>query len=172
MQMQTVPLSRLAQEDIIDAIGHEWMLVTAGTPDNYNMLTASWGGVGYLWNRPVAFVFIRPERLTHDFIERNERLTLSFLGRDAAMRNAYQLIGTRSGRELDKAAATGLTPIATPAGNVTFAQARLTLEGRKLFQTDMQPENFLEPRLLEQWYSAAKGGLHTIYIIELENIYE
>jgi len=58
-------------------IGQQWILVTAGTKENYNTMTASLGGIGYLWNKPVAFVFIRPERFTHDFIENQERMTLS-----------------------------------------------------------------------------------------------
>ena len=39
-------------------IGKDWMLVCAGD----NAMTASWGGMGVLWNKPVAFVFIRPQR--------------------------------------------------------------------------------------------------------------
>ena len=72
----------LAKENAFDLIGKEWMLVTAGTPDKYNTMTASWGGIGWLWNKPVAFIFIRPERFTHDFIEANDRLTLSFYGEE------------------------------------------------------------------------------------------
>lgn len=53
------------------------MLVCAGNKDNYNMMTASWGCLGWLWNKPVAVVFIRPERHTHQLIEENEMMTLS-----------------------------------------------------------------------------------------------
>ena len=72
----------LGKENAFDLIGKEWMLVTAGTEDKFNTMTASWGGVGILWNKPVAFLFIRPERYTHDFIEENDRLTLSFYGEE------------------------------------------------------------------------------------------
>ena len=63
----------------IEAIGREWMLVTAGDQKSFNTMTASWGGTGYLWNRPVVFVFVRPERYTYEFIERRDAFTLSFL---------------------------------------------------------------------------------------------
>ena len=66
--------------NVFKLIGEQWMLVTAGKQDQFNMMTASWGGLGFLWNRPVAFVFIRPQRYTFEFIERNEGFTLSFYG--------------------------------------------------------------------------------------------
>lgn len=68
-------------ENFFEAIGKEWMLVTAGTKDGFNTMTASWGGIGWLWNKPVAFIFIRPERFTYEFVEKSDFLTLSFLGR-------------------------------------------------------------------------------------------
>ena len=60
-------------DNFFEAIGKEWMLVTAGTKDKYNMMTASWGCLGWLWNKPVAVMFIRPERYTHELIERRQR---------------------------------------------------------------------------------------------------
>ena len=70
------------KENFFEAIGKEWMLVTAGTKEKFNTMTASWGGIGWLWNKPVAFVFIRPERYTYEFVEKNDHLTLSFLGEE------------------------------------------------------------------------------------------
>ena len=68
-------------------IGRDWMLVTAANPgdglrggEDYNTMTASWGGMGILWGKPVAFVFVRPQRHTFSFTEKNDRLTLSFFG--------------------------------------------------------------------------------------------
>ena len=59
-------------DNVFEAIGKEWMLLTAGKSDNFNLMTASWGGIGWLWNKPVAFVFIRPERYTFEFAELND----------------------------------------------------------------------------------------------------
>ena len=53
-------------------IGKEWMLITAGNEDNFNTMTASWGGLGVLWNKNVAFTFIRPSRYTHEFTEKED----------------------------------------------------------------------------------------------------
>lgn len=160
----------LAKENAFDLIGKEWMLVTAGTPDKYNTMTASWGGIGWLWNKPVAFIFIRPERFTHDFIEANDRLTLSFYGE--AYRKALQICGSKSGRDINKTEATGLTPVILENGAITFGEARMTLDCRKLFKSPMKSDSFIDKSLLERWYNDRPGGgLHDIYIVEIENIY-
>ena len=95
-------------ENVIRLIGSQWMLVTAGNPAHFNTMTASWGGLGFLWNRPVAFVFIRPQRYTFQFAEENSGLTLSFFGEE--YRDALKICGSRSGRDTDKVAEAGLTP--------------------------------------------------------------
>lgn len=163
-------ISVLGREDVFKTIGSEWMLITATCGERVNTMTASWGGMGWLWNKPVAFLFVRPERFTHEFIESGERLTLSFFtpGHKAAL----SLCGTRSGRDGDKIAAAGLTPQSLDSGAVTFAQARLTLDCRKLFKTEMTETAFLDREVLARWYNANPGGgLHTIYIVEIEGVY-
>lgn len=139
--MKRVEIKQLS-ENFFETIGKEWMLVTAGTPEKFNTMTASWGGIGFLWNKPVAFIFIRPERYTYAFTEENEFLTLAFLGNEN--RSVYNLCGTKSGREVDKVKETGLRPLYTPLGNITFEQARLTLECRKLYRQQLSAESFID----------------------------
>lgn len=171
--MQKTDITTLAAENAFELIGKEWMLITGGTPEHFNMMTASWGGIGWVWNKPVAFILVRPERHTYAFIEENEHLTLSFLGHDKAMRNAYNFCGSKSGRDYDKAKETGLTPVTTDNGAVAFAQARLVIEGRKLFRTEMTADNFVDKSVLARWYNDQPGGsLHTLYAIEIENVYK
>ena len=169
--MKKTELKTLANENAFDLIGKEWMLVTAGNKEKFNTMTASWGGIGWLWNRPVAFVFIRPERYTHDFIERESRLTLSFYKEE--YRNILQFCGTKSGRDVDKVKETGLKPVALENGAMTFEQARLTLDCRKLFKSPMAEANFIDKSILEKWYGSQPGGsLHDVYVVEIEGVYE
>jgi len=169
-------ISVLVKEDAFKLIGKEWMLVTAGTEDpstgsgqaKFNTMTASWGGIGWLWNKPVAFLFIRPERYTHDFIEQNDRLTLSFYGEE--YRQALQICGTKSGRDTDKVKECGFTPLKLESGTMTFAESRMTLDCRKLFKTEMTEANFIDRDLLDKWYGS-HGGLHTVYVVEIEGVY-
>lgn len=65
-------------DNFIRAIGREWMLVTAGNRESCNTMTASWGLIGFIWGRPVAQFVIRPQRYTREFVDREERATLSF----------------------------------------------------------------------------------------------
>lgn len=159
----------LGQEDIFQLIDKQWMLITAGNAESFNTMTASWGGFGILWHKKVAYLFVRPERYTYEFIEKNERLTLSFF--DEEYRKVLQYCGTHSGRDGDKIAATGLTPIETERGCITFEQAKMTIECRKLFKSTMHEEDFIDKSILEKYYSNGQGNLHAIYVVEIENIH-
>lgn len=168
--MKKVEVSKL-NDNVFTTIGKEWMLVTAGTKDKFNMMTASWGCLGWLWNKPVAVMFIRPERYTHELIEQNDSVSLVFLGNSEEARKTYAFCGSKSGRDYDKAAECGLTPVATDGGCVTFGEARLTLECRKLYKTKIRPEEMID-KSIEQWYGGAKGGLHDVYVMEITAAYE
>jgi hypothetical protein len=90
-------------------IGSDWMLITAGTPEAFNTMTASWGGLGILWERKVATCYIRPTRYTYEFAERAQYFTLSFFSEKH--RKALTYCGTHSGRNSDKVNEAGLTPV-------------------------------------------------------------
>ncbi|MDE7378033.1 MAG: flavin reductase [Paraprevotella sp.] len=163
--MKKVEISNLT-ENFFETIGKEWMLVTAGTPGRFNTMTASWGGIGWLWNKPVAFVFIRPERYTFGFAEQEEFMTLAFLGKEKEMRNIYNLCGSKSGRDTDKVKESGLKVLETDGGQVTFGQARLTLVCRKLYADDLKENAFTDKSVAGQWYGE-KGGYHKMYVMEI-----
>lgn len=166
--MKTLEIKELS-ENFFETISKEWMLITSGTKNKFNTMTASWGGIGFLWNKPVAFVFIRPERYTYEFTEKNEFMTLSFLGEEN--RNIYQICGSKSGRDTDKIKETGLQPIFTPLGNITYKQARLTLECRKLYRQQLTPENFTDRDLIHKWYEE-HGDFHEMYIVDIVHIFQ
>ena len=167
--MKKIEVSEL-NGNIFDTIGKEWMLVTAGDKANFNMMTASWGCIGWLWNKPVAVIFIRPERYTHQLIEQGMNVNLVFLGHSEEARKAYAFCGSKSGRDFDKAKETGLVPVTPESGCVTFEQARLTLECRKLSKSCIKPEDFID-KSIEQWYGGAKGGYHDVYVLEIVGAY-
>lgn len=166
--MKKISVSEL-KDNMFDAIGKEWMLVTAGTPEKFNMMTASWGGTGILWGKPVAFIFIRPERYTYEFIEKGDTLTLSFLGE--AHRDIHKICGSQSGRDIDKVAASGLKPYVTENGNIAYEQARLILECKKLYADFIDADNFVDKLLISRWYGEGHGGFHKMYILEIQNVF-
>lgn len=140
--MKKTSIESLAREDAFQLIGKEWMLITAGTLEKHNMMTASWGGIGWLWNKPVAFIFVRPERFTYPLIEENEHLTLSFLGNDEKMRQIYNFCGTKSGRDFDKTHETGLTPVMTEHGAVAFLSLALPSKVERCSAANLSPRSF------------------------------
>ena len=140
---QEISCSQL-KDNPFTLIGKDWMLVTAGTEEKYHTMTASWGGVGFLWNKNVAFTFIRPQRYTLEFVDQNEYYTLSFYGEE--MRKALSFCGSKSGRDYDKARETGLVPVFDEKAPY-FEQARLVLVCRKLYKQDFSPACFIDQPL-------------------------
>ncbi len=151
---------RAISDNAFRAIGEQWMLITAGTLDAFNTMTASWGAWGELWNGPVAICFVRPQRYTFGFMNSATHFTLSFFSE--AFRPALDYCGSHSGRDVDKIAATGLTPVAAPTGAVYFSEARLVLECRKLYSQDLTPDGFHDPRIAPAMYPHA--DYHRMYV--------
>lgn len=119
-----------------------------GEAGKFNTMTASWGGVGVLWNTNVTFSFVRPSRYTYTFMEQEKYYTLSFFGADC--RRALQFCGSKSGRDVDKVAETGLTPV-FDAPAPYFAEAELVLVCRKLYTQDLDTERLLDPALMANY---------------------
>ena len=147
-------------------INKDWMLITAGDGENHNTMTASWGGVGELWGKYVSTIYIRPQRYTLEFVEREEYYSLCFFGPE--YRQALSLCGSKSGRDVDKDAATGLTPCFDQAAPY-YEQARLVFLCHKLYRQDMEESAFLDKGLLEKWYD---NDLHRIFIGEIVKVLE
>ena len=110
------------KENFFEAIGKEWMLVTAGTKEKFNTMTASWGGVGIMWGKSVATAYIRPQRYTKEFVDAQETFTLSFY--DETYRKALSICGSKSGRDCEKEKEAGLTPYYVD-GTTAFEEANM-----------------------------------------------
>ena len=152
--------------NIIQMLANDWMLVTATHEGSTNMMTASWGGLGHLYNRPMAFCFISPARHTYRLMEKAETYTLTFYAEDN--RDALQYCGTHSGRDGDKIQATGLTPVATPSGATAFKEARIVIECRKMLAQSLSPDALHDEGLQTEWSGKA---MHKMYIGEITGVW-
>jgi len=152
-------------ENVFQMIGNKWMLITAEKDGKANTMTASWGGLGILFGKPVAYFFIRPQRYTKEFVDAADRVSLSFFGEE--YRDVLNYCGTVSGRDEDKIAKTGLSLI-HEAGAPCFEEAETTLIVRKVYNQTMKPECFLDSAIMEKWF--ADRDFHTIYIAEIEEV--
>lgn len=149
-------------DNVFNLVGKDWMLITAGTRESYNTMTASWGSLGVLWRRPVAICFVRPTRHTFGFINQAEHFSLSFF--PEGYREALDFCGAHSGRDTDKAAATGLEPVNLEDRGVSFRQARLILLCKKLYTQDFDPRFFLEPTIEELY---PEKDYHRVFVGEI-----
>lgn len=143
--------------NVFSTIDDQWMLITAGTAEKCNTMTASWGGLGILWNLPMATAYIRPQRYTKQFVDENEYFTLTFFSED--YRKQLALCGTKSGRDLDKVKECGFTVAAAKGGAPYFEEAELVLVCRKRMVMPMDPAA-IPDEVKEKHY---KGDYHYIY---------
>lgn len=164
--MREIAVQELCLNPMIK-IAKEWMLITAGTKENgYNTMTASWGHLGSLWGHggglPTAAIFIRPQRYTKAFVDRERLFTLTFFAPQHKAKLAY--LGAHSGRDEDKIAKMGLTPV-FGEGYTGFEEASLTLVCRKLYCAPLVQEGFIDQSIVEDCYP--ERDFHDLYIGEI-----
>lgn len=150
--------------NIFEQFDKKWALLIAGTEGSFNTMTISWGGLGTLWSRPVATVYVKPCRYTYEFMERNDYFTVSFFPED--YKKDLGLLGSKSGRDGDKLALTSLH--AKPLENgMGFAEAELTLVCKKLYFQDLDASRIPEDAL-DRYYKTEAP--HRMYIGEVVDI--
>ena len=149
-------------QNVFTLIGEQWMLITAGTPEHCNTMTASWGGLGVLWGADVATCYIRPQRYTKEFIDKEELFSVSFL--KDGHRDALKLCGSVSGRDHDKIKEAGLTPVFID-GVPAFEEADTILICRKMYRTSMNPADFIDKDADSKFYP--EKDYHDMYIAEI-----
>ncbi len=150
----------------VELIADSWGLVTAGNREKFNTMTVSWGAAGEIWGKDAVFIFIRPQRYTYEFIEKEDIFTLSFYGNE--FKDALRFCGSKSGREFNKAAECGLTPVFTDGG-VTFEEAEYTVVCRKMASQFIDPAGFIDSSIENNY---ANKDYHKMYIGEIIKVYK
>lgn len=164
--MKTISPAELALRPF-HLLDQEWGLLVAGQ-EKPNPMTVSWGGLGTLWHKPVITVYVRPTRHTYGLLCAHPEFTLNFL--PETFRPALKLCGERSGRDLDKWRAAGLTRRAAEEVAVPLvAEARLAFECRVLAWQDFDPRHFLDPAA-EQNYP--QRDYHRIFWGEVRRVWQ
>ncbi len=164
MALQPIPFPKF-RADVFHLFDRQWMVLTAGdlARREFNPMTISWGSLGWIWGRPFVQVVVRPHRHTHGFMDRFDTFTVSAFSE--MHRKALNLLGEMSGRDGDKAAAAGLTPVASEkVAAPTFAEAELVLECRKIYRAPFDPAHFLDPSILKEY---PERDYHTVYFGEV-----
>ncbi len=141
-------------------------LITAQKGNKVNSMTAAWGGVGYLWNKRVIFIFVRESRYTKEFLDASDEFSLSYLNHKE-FRGALKYMGAVSGRDEDKIAGARLT-INYDDGIPFIDEAGSVLTARVLCRQECMEEGFVDRALLDEFYK--DGDYHTMYVGELHKI--
>jgi len=152
--------------NIIKTLNEDWMIITAGTDEKFNMMTAGWGGMGVLYSKPVAICFINPLNYTYKFMETSDTYTFTFY--TEAYRDALLYCGSNSGRDTDKVKGSGLTPITTPLGSKAFSEAWLIIECRKLVGQSLNDDTLFDDQVKAEW---AGKQLPKMFIGEIINVW-
>ena len=164
MSYTTIKAEEL-NKNVFNMIGNEWMLICAENNDTFNAMTASWGGMGVIWRKNVAFVFVRPQRYTYEFLEKTDKLTLTFFGEE--YREALRICGTKSGRECNKIAEAGLTPFSVNDGYTAFKEANIIMECTKMYAGALLEENIVDPAVMNEYKN---GDFHKMYVVSIDRI--
>ncbi|MBR4815998.1 MAG: flavin reductase [Lachnospiraceae bacterium] len=152
------------ETDIFSVFDKKWALLTAGNKDSFNTMTVSWGGMGTIWGKSVATVYVRTSRYTHEFMDREGYFTVSFYPEE--YRKVLGVLGSKSGRDMDKMNGSGLTAQALQE-SVTFEEAEITLVCRKMFMQRLEPSNITDPDAAKFY---AGDAPHDMYIGEVVDI--
>lgn len=143
----------------------KWMLITAEKDGKVNTMTASWGGFGVMWNKEVAYVVIRPQRYTKEFVDAADSFSLTFFDKSYLKQLGY--LGKVSGRDEDKIKEAGFT--VAHEGNVPyFEEAETTLIVRKLYAQPLAEEFFIDKGPVGDWYP--EKDFHILYIAEITKV--
>ncbi len=154
-------------ENSFNMIGKDWLLITAEKDGRVNTMTASWGGLGIMWNKKVAYIFIRPQRYTKEFVDSADRLSISVLPNSYRRELGY--LGRVSGRDEDKISNANLT-VKQYEDVPYFDEARLTLICKKLYAQALKEECFIDKGIIDEWYP--ERDYHIMYVVEVEKILE
>jgi flavin reductase (DIM6/NTAB) family NADH-FMN oxidoreductase RutF len=128
-------------DNVFKLVGKDYTVITAGNPSHYNSMIASWGGLGILFDRPATWCFLRSSRYTLELMRREQTYTMSYF--DEVYRADIMLFGRKSGRDTDKMKESKLSSVQTPAGNMTYREARLVIECKLVEVTTVSPDDFL-----------------------------
>ena len=145
-----------------------WALISAGDAHRWNTMAISWGQAGWLWSRPVVTAYVRKSRYTLGFTEERERFTISFFA-PGECREQLGVLGSKSGRDMDKMKESGLTPVALD-GEPAFAEASAVLVCRKVYADWIDPEKFLDRSVFEKAYPQPED-VHRMYVAEVVSAY-
>ena len=148
---------------------HDAELLAAGNKDKSNAMTIGWGGIGTLWGRTALTVYVAEKRYTKEFMDNSEYFTVMVF--DVKDSQVLRYMGTKSGRDGDKAAALGLHTAYTANGTPYYTEASMVIECRIMYAAPFDSQYF-KSDVPKRMYANFPAGVHTMYIGEVVNAWK
>lgn len=148
-----------------NAIGKDWVLISALKDNQVNTMTASWGGLGVIWNKNVITVYIRPQRYTREFIDASTHFTVTVFD---GYKKELGILGRKSGRDGNKIKEVGFD-VEMLDGEPTFKQGKIDFVCKKIYQGKIDPSGMFDQAIDDKNYP--DKDYHYIYIGEIESVY-
>ena len=153
--------------------GFQWFrdaqLLAAGDNVKSNAMTIGWGAIGTLWQKPALTVYVAEKRYTKEFMDKAEYFTvMSF---DVEHSKVLNYMGTKSGRDGDKAQALGIHTAYTANGTPYYLEATMVIECKLMYAAPFEPNGF-KSDVPRNMYSRFPAGIHSMYIGEVVNAWK
>ena len=156
------------------------VLLTTKAGDKVNSMVIGWGTLGIEWQTPVFIAFVREHRYTREMLDKNPEFTVN-VPVGAYDKKIIGVCGGKSGRNLDKVQAAGLTLVEPEVVSVpAVREFPLTLECRVVYrqQQDLAALT-LAPKLKDACYPqdvdssnvGANRDAHIAYYGEIVSAY-
>ena len=163
---------KFSVEEAFENNGFQWFrdaqLLCAGNKEKSNAMTIGWGGIGTFWQRPALTVYVAEQRYTKKFMDDSEFFTvMSFDVKDSKVLN---YMGTKSGRDGDKAQALGLHTAYTANGTPYFTEATMVIECKIMYAAPLDPQHFKSDVPKKVYGNPA--SVHSMYIGEVVNAWK
>lgn len=147
-------------------IKNDYALLVTNDSNTCNGMTVSWGGIGFLWNKPVAFIFVRKSRYSLELLERGQCFSLNFYNGEYK-NELLNIFGKLNGANTDKFKLANLTPVYGVDMNIYYTkESKQVLKMEKLYKIDLETGDFINPKIKEIAYK--NGDYHIMYIGEIK----
>jgi len=160
-------------DNVFKLVGQDYTVITAGSDSLHNSMTASYGGWGQLFELPVTWCFLNASRYTLEVIKKEQTYTMSYF--PERYKEQVLFFGSKSGRNSEKMKENILTYVETPAGNITYKEARLIIECKLLSITETDPKDFYSEKgktFVEKGMKDGNGKeFHKLVFGEITNVW-
>lgn len=153
---------------IIEAM-RSGVLLTTKVGDKVNSMTIGWGTLGIIWERPVFVAYVRRQRYTREMLDKCREFTIN-VPVGEYRRKILGICGSKSGRDMDKIKAAGLTLVEPEFINTPgIKELPMTLECRVLYSQEQESDQFND-EITRQFYTMETGD-HFCYYGEIVSAY-